>query len=198
MKISFKRKSQVFHVGTLRSDLRKNNNYEGFGLCVSECPDEWIRICKLGGLPTHRLDKDDGVFADYYSVDKHVLASWAIESGFVTNVSAYNVHFVDAETDEDCFMTFENWEDANAEAESYDTDVVTVEVPIPSSKMYEHFGFEVERSSALEYALQIFVEENHPDVDGVWFDNSCNGHYSAPSGVIFENKVKSWTIDKIN
>ena len=45
------------HIGTLNPKDKGRLSYEGHGLSVSTCPEEWQRIARLGGLPWHTFEK---------------------------------------------------------------------------------------------------------------------------------------------
>ena len=62
------------HIGTMKpSDKGRFHNktsLEGNGLSVSEDPDAWRAIAKLGGFPTWSLTRDGSLFVDAHALQE--------------------------------------------------------------------------------------------------------------------------------
>lgn len=198
LKFSTVNKPAVTHVGTMNPDKRNNNNFEGVGLCVSECPNDWVRICKLGGLPRFNLAKANSIFASYLSVNKASLTHWANKNGFIQTQPVYRVYFIDCETGIESYISTECRETAQVEAEAQESKICEGVMHIPTDKLNDHFCISVPKDNALEYSFQLYVEKYYPEVDGVWFDYENDGDYSAPSGLIFDKSLLNWSPEEVN
>jgi hypothetical protein len=194
--MNFVKKLSVSHIGKMDKSLRKEGNYEGEGLCVSECPEDWMRICRLGGHLTHELSNPAGLFADYYSMDKNSLHQWGNQNGLVIQKNIYQVTKINGETDEEYVMEFINYEEAVLEADD-EPDLISECLKwLSSEKMNDLFNHDVCIGSVDDYLLNAYVKHNHPECDGVWFDHENDGYYSAPSGLIFDEKIHMWNITR--
>ncbi|WP_210499403.1 hypothetical protein [Vibrio crassostreae] len=191
-------KSTVWHIGTLNSALRNLGGYEGRGLSVSECPEDWRRICKLGGYPLHELSNKQGRFADFYSMDLEKLHSWAVDQELAQEVEIFRVMSICGETEEEYFFEFESYEKAlgelegNGEEELADELITKAKTFKATNKMNDLFGHEVSLGLTSEYLFNLFVAEKHPECDGIWYEHENDGYYSAPAGIIFDHKLSAW------
>ena len=67
-------KTAVWHIGELEPLLSKRTGLsgsdEGPGISVSECPDDWRQIARLGGSlwQLSRTDGEDGKFIDFHEL----------------------------------------------------------------------------------------------------------------------------------
>lgn len=91
--------STLAHVGTFdpgRKAARLSRSYEGgIGLSMSVHPDDWTRIAKLGGAPTHWLTRNVG--QDFRLLDAHAIEDddraeieqWAVDNGLTGHSERY-------------------------------------------------------------------------------------------------------------
>lgn len=82
------RKDTVFHVGHLAPDApRGDSSLEAFCLSVSDCPEDWRTIARLGNAPTWRLHRRESFWLDFLAMgpsDTAALEAWAIAHGYGT------------------------------------------------------------------------------------------------------------------
>lgn len=191
---------RVFHVGTL--DIRKKvkDSYEGSGLSVSNCPDAWREINRGGTYgETWNIKKPKGgLFVDYHKTlndeTKEELKRWGILNNYIEYCKTYSVEMTD-EYGREYFIEFTNKEEAELEAEMYDTGVVTQLGFKATNKMLKEINYRLNSVvvNCYNLLLTMFVEKYFKDVDGVWWEDVYEPEsYSAPRGVIFNSKIKEW------
>ena len=84
-------KNQVYNVGSMRPEDQGTCGYashEGHHLSVSECPEQWISVAKLGGRPPWLLTRKGGtaVFIDALRTEhqmgfRNALTTFALSEG---------------------------------------------------------------------------------------------------------------------
>jgi len=191
--------SEIFHVGTLNPKAKGRESLEGAGLSVSEHPEAWTRIARLGGLPWWRLTKPGNRFLDALALTdarREGIEAWAVKHGYLKPVEAYRVEFFDEEG-EPRYMMFEDRDRAEFEAESYETDVEPANVLAPTEKLERRVGVSTDLISAFDHVLTVYAEDVM-GVDGVWWMEELDvPSLSAPRGVIVPSMVGSWQAKRV-
>jgi len=199
--------SRVYHVGTMNAVDKgcRGASFEGSGLSVSLHPTEWVRIAKLGGLPTFVLSKSDGLFLDFCKLgpaQRAALIQWAEGFGWVTHVARWQVSWLDEDAGTRCQMLACTAEEARLEVEDLEESCVEVQssetsVPVLTSKALKRLGFVPPELSTPDI-LATFLAEDTESLDGVWWDEElAPSNLSAPRGVISANKLRTWSASKL-
>lgn len=194
------RKDVIYHVGYMDIS-KKRDGYEGSGLSVSEHPNEWEKINKLTTGDLNVLTKKYSKFLDYYTLTdsyKNKVVKWGIVNSYIENIETYTVSWYDDEYEDTMSMVFDNLEEANEEAESYDTEVET-NSGLKATEKLKNISIQksIDISSSFDILLTIYLE-SETDYDGVWWNEILDiGLLSAPRGVIFNSKLKEWKIEKL-
>jgi hypothetical protein len=204
-KLPTTQKKIVFHVGTGQPPSDKPyHSYEGTGLSVSEHPEAWRMIARLGDDPTWqltRLDRRPGCFVDMRKLSPaqvERLRRTAIEHGLLAPRTEYVVSYYDSELDDDCEMTVYSLEQAEEEADSMQCDVKKRRGFGPTALLMEMWS---KRFKAQEppddFALTV-VLEGIGSWDGVWWHDKLEPmKLSAPRGMMFQSKLSEWQATKI-
>lgn len=113
--------NKVFHVGFLNLEnlsARPFTAYslEGKGLSVSQCPDSWIKIAKLGGSNLYELTKENPSFIIFSEEFKAIALEWCLEHGFLIKANKFRAYFTD-ENEEEFYMELNSYEQAREESE---------------------------------------------------------------------------------
>ena len=190
---------QVWHVGTL-NPADKNmhgSSQEGTGLSVSECPEDWCYIVRLGGHPTWEFTRKDAQFLDFFAMtepQQAALLAWALEKNYVEMQDRFKFSYFDCESECDRFQMFDTREDAEYEATEYeDAPIEVVSVPCPTQAMHDRLGFKAEPIGVMDLVATFYVEDE-TELDGVWwFENYAPELLSAPRGVIVPRRLEAWT-----
>lgn len=199
--------SKLYHVGTLRlSDKAQvfSQSQEGHGLSVSEHPQAWIAIARLGGLPTWQLTRVGNQFLDYHALtegNRQSILEWAISTGLVSMQVRWRASYFDDELGEDLQVIEQSKASALAELgcedeseldEGQTIDEVLIPVATESLAAYLHFRpaeMWVPDMIAVAYADQVL------QLDGVfWNDTLAPANLSAPRAVILPEKLALWHI----
>jgi len=210
------RKKTVFHVGDLDlgahgevlplSGRRGRESQEFTGLSVSEYPEEWTRIARLGGFATYELRRRDGKsgrFVDMLRLKPEPLLAEAIERGWLKKQVMWKASW-EEEVNWDEWEQYESLHETEEEAlqqvEGLDGDVVAREVWVataPLQKIYAgSFSGEL-GPKASEFAVLLLLEETG-SYDGAWWEEELRPEIlSAPRGSIFQSKVAEWTAEAV-
>ncbi len=190
---------QVYHVGELDRTAKRKGSYEGDGLSVSLHPEEWGRIAKVAGT-LYSLYKPGGEFLDIHELtdeQKRVVRRYGIEKGYAKEGTVYRVNF-DDEYGDGNYMLFDNPEEAQEEADMYETEVVEVESALASSELTARmFQGDATDPSQVDHFLAVVYAEDVLDLDGVWWEDVLDEMaLSAPRGTIFNGKLPEWSVVK--
>lgn len=192
--------AQVVHIGTLDpTDKGKHGtSLEGHGLSVSQSPESWSRIARLGGYSWWRLEKAGGCFVDAHHLSKaqrKAITDWGVEQGLVERVALWRAVWEDDELGgEEVWFSFESKEEAEFEAEERG------EVRRASGlKGTDKLDALIGQQSGLECfdLLLVAYAELETDLDGIHWSDIDDGHLSAPRSVILPAKVAEWQAEKV-
>jgi hypothetical protein len=194
---------RVYHVGTL--DLTNKgrdiaHSYEGHSLSVSPCPAAWERIAKLGGQSWFELENAAGSFLDAHELtvrQRTQIGNWAVERGYVSREPRF---FASWEDDDGGYrFTCASRRKALEELVSLQPDPTLAslrdgishgETLVGSPTLDARIGFAA-GDDASDFCLLCYVEDEHPELDGVWWDES-RGELSAPRAGILPGRVGLW------
>lgn len=207
------KKTRVFHVGFLdqpRTYDRTTGN-EADGLAVSEHPEEWIRIARLGGHPTWELTSKRGLFVDVIKVLKNkkklqALRQWGTQAGLVEPGEVWVVSWYDEEEDGRVSTEFQDEREAQEEYESREDQEAEIEKRTDRVHATAKFNAWWHGFTRRQKMDSIFVDEMLAYVfaeasgqyDGVWWKEILDpDRLSAPRGSIFQKQINSWTKKKI-
>lgn len=202
-RLPVRRFKRLWHVGTLDTNHKgaRGSSLEGNGLSVSQHPDAWTRIARLGGLPLFELRKPGNGFLDYHRLtfeQRVALADWGIAHGYLELRTQYQLKYYDSESDGLCVSFYDTEAEAREEAPDWDdgaeadTTVTPIRKACPTAAMTTRLGFETSVCNALDIAATFFVEDG-TTLDGVWWqDTFAPESLSAPRGVIVLRGVVSW------
>lgn len=197
------KKKRVWHVGSLGGPKKivGGMGNEGDGLSVSEHPEAWRRIARLGGQDIWLLEKPGGVFVDAVkalksSGIKKALYDWALEHKLAVPSTIWRVVSTDEEGGER-YSEYDNERAARAEAD--DEESVT-EIPgrLKASKemdrWYRGFTKSALEPVMLDDMLLFRYAEELGAHDGLWWNEILDPvAYSAPRGAIFQGKLAGWS-----
>lgn len=192
--------SKVYHVGFLNvNDLEARPvvdfSLEESGLSVSQCPDEWTKIAKLGVSDRYILKKENPNFFMAHEDGNEKALEWCLENGYLKRAKKYRAYNTD-EDGEEYYMEL----DKRSEAERESEDVRSVNGYVFDEKGIQywksHFSSKVRNDFAEAFSVVFYAE--HCGFDGVWWNDilDVNSH-SAPRGVIFQSKLSEWKITKV-
>lgn len=192
--------SKVFHVGFYSHgnprSKRSDYSLEGNGLSVSQCPDDWIKIAKLGGSNLYGLTKKNPNFFMAHESGNEQAIQWCIDNDFLKPKTKYRAYMTNEEGEE-CY--FESDRLKEAEEESEDVRVVDGYVFGEKGRAYwkQSFSSRISNSMAEDFAV-IFFAEAH-GYDGVWWNDDLDAsRLSAPRGVIFQHKLSEWKVIELS
>ncbi|VTU42113.1 hypothetical protein H6P1_00738 (plasmid) [Variovorax sp. PBL-H6] len=200
---------KLWHQGSLNPVDKgvRGVSYEGAGLSVSQHPDAWEQIARLGGLPLwvlSRKDRSAGRFIDYRRLgpsQQHKLAQEGTRRGWLQRATRHRLQWTDPEVGDKRYCLFADEDKARAEAddieqwaENITTDLIEMDVATPL--LAKVTGQEVSDDLAVDMVLTGIVEEL--DVfDGVWWaDRLDPANFSAPRGCISMSALCRWDVEQ--
>lgn len=193
--------SPVYHTGTLDASKKKAHSHEGPGLSITsaDAVNSWVKLARASGQ-LWELSKKNDSFIDYHRLSENQLATvlnWGVTQKLIKKQDEFTVTYYDEEMDDEMIMSFDNREDAEAEAEGYETEVVTKEGYSPTALANKRAGFKIDLA-LLKDILVTFYAEDVLKIDGVWWQDTHDvSRYSAPRGVIVPSMIKSWNAQTI-
>lgn len=203
---------ELYHVGELEQIdfTNKNHSLEGPCVSVSEHPDAWRRICKLGNAPLWTFTKNKGQFIDAHACSdqfREEVLAWGLAAGFV---SAHQGIKTEMDSDEGTFFglslsleeAIETWGDATdsitdcAEASDEGIRHLPTVIYVPTEDAQALIGRKIQLME-VEGLLLILYADKMLDIDGVFWNDTLDVHsYSAPRAGILPRKVRSWNLVK--
>ncbi len=191
-----KKITKVFHVGDMNIRNKSQFSLEGSGLSVSKNPEEWRQIARLGDSDLYLLNNSNGLFLDAYRLNKkqkNDIINWGVEQEYVEPTETYRVLYGDGS-----YMEFDDLEKATYEAgDEYKIRRNKIGGLKPTDKLkIDTKQNRIDISQTFDLLLTVFTEKTS-DYDGIWWNDRLDVlDYSAPRGVIFNNKLKNWDIIK--
>lgn len=201
MDLPTRRYNEVFHIGSLNpADKGRtfSSSYEGHGLSVSDCPEEWERIARLGGNPWWELTNPSGRFIDVHALsaeERQAIEEWGIDRGLARRVEGWRVSYYDSEWEDTVSFLYLTEKEARAEMDELpDQKLDATEILQGTALLDEKMGFET-ALDCLDFLLVSYAEDE-TELDGVWWED-IYGHLSAPRGVILPSKLTEWQTKQI-
>lgn len=205
--------AELAHVGTLDPLLKgcthNATSFEGAGLSVSNCPEAWRQIARLGDQPTWRLRKDGGKLLDVLKLDadqRALALAWAEKAGLLSPARIAEISYTDAEDGSTRTIQFDAdapdaAETIEAVMEMYQDDAPTLKTirgHKATKALIDRLGYQVPLGLAESLALTVFAEDvlaPELGIDGLWWEETLAPELlSAPRGVIFRGALASWSI----
>jgi hypothetical protein len=199
------------HIGSLEPGDKNGWSLEGQGLSVSQHPEAWGRIARLGG-PVWSLPMDEAKFLDFHELNdeqRTAMDDFGVERGYTELATAYRVTYYDDEAEEERWITCGTREEALGEAAEYadqdladedgeisDADLVGLITEVTVMKATAAFPDSTVKTGSTEIdeiVATVYVNEMLPDYDGVWWADRLDPvQLSAPRGVIVPSKIAGW------
>lgn len=162
-----------------------------------------MRINPFTGGTTFSLTKNNNKFLNYHDLtveQKEDIKLWGAKEGYIKLCPIYTFTYEDDELEVDMCMYLTDREEAVAEADGYgieESEVEELEGFVSTPKMDER-AMSYGRTIMDMQLLSTLYEEDVLQIDGVWWEDILDiSRYSAPRGVIFDAKLKEWTIKKV-
>lgn len=200
-------KEDLYHVGSLDISKRKNNSHEGRGLSISTEPEAWEAINKGRTVgDTHLVSKSSNKFVDMLRIDKGVyeeLFSWGVSNGYMEQVVVYKVYWYDDELEETVYQELYDIDDVKIELEdmdiSYEEAIEDEVLEVLEGGYSVTSKFKNETGSEhKDLIVSLYCQNENIVVDGLYWNETLSiSKYSAPRGVIFDNMLGTWDIEKI-
>src|SRR5690606_28206530 len=86
------------------------------GLSVSQCPEDWIKIARLGGRDLYILTKEDSSFFMAYGDERQKAIEWCVDNGYLKKAKKYRAYNTDEEGEE-FYMELDHESEAQRESE---------------------------------------------------------------------------------
>ena len=196
--------NHIFHIGTLNPDHRgeRSESQEGHLISVSNCPYAWRNIAKLGGSELHQFSKDDGIILlDMNAVShlKNEIKQWAIDHQLTETKTMFKAWAYDSDSEAWWYTLQDSHASALIETDEDDKEgphgsgcIEAVEVMIGTEKLGGLVKIKnMEKEDAFDFLVMIWAQENHPKIDGVWWNETYDpDSLSAPRGGIFPDRLE--------
>ena len=198
------KKRKVWHVGDLSKARRRvSSSLEGSGLSVSEHPEEWTEIARLGGYTTYvlrRRDGQPGVFVNMLRLGQQraALEQAAADEGLLKHARRWRFVWWDSEDEVERCSLHNTRADATYEAEDeyLDGRVEPVEIFVGTTKLdalwSNYFTSPLDDTLASDFAVLLLLER-FGSYDGAWWNEILDpAGLSAPRGAIFQTRLPEW------
>ena len=202
-------KTAVWHIGELEPLLSKrtglSGSHEGPGISVSECPDDWRQIARLGGSlwQLSRTDGEDGKFIDFHELtpaQRSEYTATALRKRLIKECTMWQV-FQGGDEHGEARESFKSREEAERELTYCGGNIIEEYIDYQAMteldawwQQYFTRSFDECHSAAGPgqlAILKLMMDEGHHD--GVWwYDNYDPLGLSAPRGVIFPTRLNEW------
>lgn len=182
------------HVGSFDPSAKGTWSLEGQGLSVSQHPEEWQAIARLGSGNIWSVSGPDPRFLDYHELtpeQMEAITDWGVAAGYVTRAPSWTVTSYDDEWEEERYAVFLDREEAEGEAEESDGEIVESTSVVatdtfPDSTVKSGTG-DIEAILATVWVSEV------SDFDGVWWEDDLDvDRLSAPRGVIVPRAIATW------
>lgn len=206
MKIPIHKFKMLYHVGELDAQplVNSRSSYEGPCLSVSEVPNAWRAIARLGDAPLWKLTKNENQFLNMHRMSKalkEAVLQWGTETGLTENREGWVTEL--SSSDEDGMpytrlslsATYEMAvRDFGADGDDDVSARYTLMMPFATEKLSIYARQKVDLMLATDM-LTLAYAEQVLGLDGVFWDEELDVlAYSAPRAGIFPRKLSSWTV----
>jgi hypothetical protein len=192
----FRSFSMLYHVGSLNAADKGNDSYEGAGLSVSLHPEEWMEIARISG-PVWQATRSGNKFLDFYRLNKRqkaAIINWGLAEGYLAQTAQWRVDYYDDDYEENRFLLFDNEEEAQQEAEEYDTVPKEIKNATDGTAklMQRTKQGRVSPGMGFELLCPVYADDVLT-IDGVWWNERLDPEVlSAPRGVIVPSQIPHW------
>ena len=201
---------RVTHIGSLDPAHKgcRGESYEGTGLSVSVHPEEWEEIARLGGQAWWETDLSALRILDGHQfIHEHskALEQWGQQQGWLRAGVMYKISWFDEEMQQTLSMLLSSLEDAQNELEEMGEGTDRIETIDPCWLATPKLDVAMGRtprdqpsgdSQVLQDVATVWAKEQ--GLDGVWWEDNLEVEaYSAPRGVVFEDRVPRLTFEKV-
>lgn len=192
----------LWHVGTLDASDKRHGSLEGAGLSVSQHPDEWERIARLGGNSVWELCRLGACFVDAYAMSDEqwsVVLAWGTEQGLCRRGTGWRVSWWDDDLDDDVSFMFASFDAASNEVSEGTTEPIEVKAWLPTARLQEVSMWATlpDLVCVRDLVLADWAARE-PRFAGVWWDDLLAPDLlSAPRGVIPKEQLGSWSVTRL-
>lgn len=189
----------LYHIGTLKKENKSDTSLEGInGISISSDSNIWGEINDIhGNGDTFEFTKKENTFVDAHSLSqktKDLIMEWGVENGFLSSVTKYKYEYYDEDSELDSFLVFDTLDEA---LDDYNYDDLTIFKEYNATQKFKDIVGE-NNAWNLELMLSVYTNKT-TNFDGIyWNDESNKNKYSAPRGIIFEDKISSWSINNLS
>jgi len=195
---AFKSFAKLWHVGSMNPKDKRPGSYEGAGLSVSVHPEDWQQIAEIGG-DLWELSKKGNKFVNFHRMtkaQKQTIAQWGVQNGYVQHVEVWRATWYDDEREENVYADFLTQQEAQAESDK--VKLVKNQLQGTDKLKQRTHNPNTDTTVAFDLLVTVYAEEQL-ECDGVWWDDNYNPeNLSAPRGVIFPNKLSTWSKKKVD
>lgn len=200
----------LIHIGTLDPSDKgcRGDSLEGHGLSVSDCPEAWLCIAKLGGMPWWQAEADGDQppqFLDLHRTSDEqnaAIMDWAVSSGHATPATGYKFSWYDSEIDGYVSSVLGSSAQAHAEFDFYEAEYRADPDHARAPSLTEFSGWALTPQAAQRLRLRrtsltqtqemcalLYVEDT-TQLDGVFWDDEYDpAGLSAPRAVILPQRL---------
>jgi hypothetical protein len=203
----------VYHVGSRPvpgGRVSRGFSQEGGELSVSEHPDEWSAIARLGG-DVWQLRKFGARFFRVPGNRSPRATAWASQRGYLAPATVWRLWCGRDESGEETYFDFFSREEAVAESADYDPDDADGGEKHPPGEIEEVAGYRfgplgeaywrqnfdkpINHTWAESFA-PIFYARAH-GYDGVWYNERYDpANLSCPRGLILQERLPDWVCER--
>lgn len=195
------------HVGTMRPQDKGNNSHEGHGLSVSECPDSWVQIARLGAYPWWTLargEADEAKFLNWNRTSawaKQLILKWAQDQHLAEPILVKVLSYLDTERGQRRDLTFADAAEARVEFEGMMEESPESAPALADAQMWaltpaarDHLRrVKTDPLETPELATLLWLERE-TELDGMYWDDIDDpATLSAPKAVILPARLSRWT-----
>lgn len=207
------KQEEWYHVGMMDVSKKGENSYEGHCLSVSQHPESWRRIARLGDSDTFRVHKENGQFLDAHALTDEqwkIIKTWGVEAGYLKEEEVFTYIFRDEEGEE-CAMELysrseweleSGWDEEDEEEQkSLEKNCLRIERLLTATDALKDAECWVSKkcpSFISEDLILIRYADEVLEIDGVyWEDNLKESSLSAPRAGIVRSRLNQWSIENM-
>lgn len=199
---------KLYHIGLMtglqegRRQRRSTSSQEGHCLSVSECPDAWRQIAKIGGYPLWELAKPGNAFLHAHALKKaerKLIEAWALQQGFVQAGTLFQAWSTDEEGEPifGLYLTREEAVDELGEDADEASDIKEVPAVLPTEALSAYCQQKVD-FLGVEDMIQLCYADKVLGLDGVFWNDRLDPYaYSAPRAGILPHKLAEWSVTEV-
>ena len=203
-------RDDVTHVGTLEAADKARQNkpsLEAFCVSVSEHPEEWMAIARIGGAPTWSLSRPGSVWLHVLALTKAqeaAIIDWGVAEGLAEPTTLWRSWFYDSEADR---MAYTQWNDEISARNQIDEDDEDACVDHIDSHRLTPVGMALlerwrDDKTCLDGLTILWADRvlapQLPELAGLWWDEDyAPDNLSCPRGGILPSRLDGFTRSRI-